>query len=527
VFSTRLRITIATNIAVLLLIGMLSIGFVAIITSQRDMLRLDISKAHLLITAVEGHLKDLKKYETLDIDFIYLLHKLLKESDFSSAFLLIKASQQKYYFGSGDYKQIDLEQKTLQAMRFQTRQKYYLGEKWGFFGKKRKKLIISAPLFRSGKIIAGISVVYPLEKNYLLFKKIETLVVIYILVNTAILVYIGVYRLSRIILTPLQRLAKRVDEYSDDSQLLFLDNKWDNEFNKLSKSINSMLSRIVEDKEKLRLSVQSLEKSNLKLKNAQDEIIRAEKLASVGRLSAGIAHEIGNPIGIVIGYLELLKQADISAQERHDFLRRTENEISRIDVIIKQLLDFSRVTSEKCQTVGIHQLIEETAAVVQFQPEMENIALKLEFNSSKDAVMADSDKLRQVFLNLILNAIDAISDDSLKTKKPGEITIATQLLDQEDEAAVMNQPTIRITFSDNGKGISEQNIGKIFDPFFTTKSPGKGTGLGLSVSFRIIEGFHGKIEVVSKPLKETVVTICLPLTTHMSDKDDWDGCSNE
>ena len=127
---------------------------------------------------------------------------------------------------------------------------------------------------------------------------------IYIIVNLVILVFIGIYRISKLYLQPLSRLAKRAEEYKENDDLIFSVRRQDNELNRLSKALNSMLKRISEDKQKLRSTVQSLEKANLELKKVQKEIIRAEKLASVGRLSAGIAHEIGNPIGIIIGYLE-------------------------------------------------------------------------------------------------------------------------------------------------------------------------------------------------------------------------------
>jgi signal transduction histidine kinase len=367
-------------------------------------------------------------------------------------------------------------------------------------------------------LVAGISVEYPLDQNYLIFRKIQTILLIYIVINTVILAYIGVYRISRLVLRPLQRLSKRVDEYRDDSGMLLFDDKWDNEFNKLSKSINSMLARIAEDKDKLSLTVRSLEKSNRQLQQAQNDIVRAEKLASVGRLSAGIAHEIGNPIGIVIGYVELLKQGDISESERLEFLHRIENETARIDVIIKQLLDFSRITDTQNEQVSIHQLIEETVAIIRFQPAVNHIDFTFVFNAKDDIVMADAAKLRQVFLNLILNAVDAISSKKAQTGK--KIEISTQLADQPAKKEPGGQPMIQIMFTDNGVGIPEKSIDKIFDPFYTTKSPGKGTGLGLSVSFRIIEGLNGKIEAVSEPEIGTTMSIFLPLAAQEPKKSD-------
>ena len=258
--------------------------------------------------------------------------------------------------------------------------------------------------------------------------------------------------------------------------------------------------------------VRSLEKANFDLKRAQEDTIRAEKLASVGRLSAGIAHEIGNPIGIVSGYLELLKQRDISDEDRDEYIIRTETEINRINAIIRQLLDFSRPSNGVLQVVNVHEIIDEVAEISNTQPLMSNISLKLNLEAEKDTVRAHSDQLRQVFLNLMINAADAVS--SLEDKTYGAINVVSEVTAGTDVDSMNNRPDkpmLKIMYMDNGPGIPEEHIGNIFDPFYTTKEPGKGTGLGLSVCFMIIEGIGGKIEATSEEGKGTTITIYLPL----------------
>ncbi|MCP4344473.1 MAG: hypothetical protein GY795_02980 [Desulfobacterales bacterium] len=273
----------------------------------------------------------------------------------------------------------------------------------------------------------------------------------------------------------------------------------------MSKSLNRMLQRISDDKEALQVTVQSLKKANADLRQAQKDIIRAEKLASVGRLSAGIAHEIGNPISIVIGYLELMKQNDISDDEKNEFVVRAENEINRINIIIRQLLDFSRPSKEERQSVSVHEIINDVVNVFKFQPVMTGIELTLNLNAENDTVTADPNQLRQVFLNLMLNAADAILSDQENTN--GELIIRTRVdSDQETSARVL-----KIECIDNGPGIPDENLSNIFDPFYTTKEPGKGTGLGLSVSFTIIESTGGKIKALSEKGKGTNMLIYLPL----------------
>jgi signal transduction histidine kinase len=245
------------------------------------------------------------------------------------------------------------------------------------------------------------------------------------------------------------------------------------------------------------------------LKKAQEEIIRAEKLASVGRLSAGIAHEIGNPIGIVMGYLELLKQKDTPDSEKEEYIQRTEDEIERINTIIRQLLEISRPSKAGLKAVSVHDLIDDIAQVLNVQPLMSNIALECILEARNDTVMADANQLRQVFLNLIINAADAVSSAGNADK--GKLVIKSEQVDEKQEQSDEQKQLLKITFMDNGPGISEENIGNIFDPFYTTKEPGKGTGLGLSVSFMIVQGFGGEMTVHSDKGKGTSLTILLPV----------------
>jgi len=304
-------------------------------------------------------------------------------------------------------------------------------------------------------------------------------------------------------------LAKRAEDYKDEDELIFSVRKEDNELSRLSKALNSILKRISADKETLRSTVLSLEKANFELKKAQREIIRAEKLASVGRLSAGIAHEIGNPIGIVIGYLELLKQSDITADESREYIRRTEAEIDRINTIIRQLLEVSRPSNSGRAPVAVHDLIHDTADVLRVQPLMAGIELSLSLDAAEDTVWADPNQLRQVFLNLSINAADAISAEG--TEATGKLHVNTALVTGLDPEAKAEATYLKISFTDDGQGIAAEDLENIFDPFFTTKDPGKGTGLGLAVSFMIIESLGGKLTGVSEAGQGTTMTISLPL----------------
>jgi signal transduction histidine kinase len=492
VFIRGLKTKIAFNIAILFFVAMLLINIVTVITAQRDIIRREVSKGHFILSTLEANLLKSLNLESDPSSAISRaeVNRLLTEAGVSSALVLGKHNERVSFRSSSKALQDELMKHCRKVMQSKKLEVNFFGSTWGVFWKQRRDLILSTPLLQNDQALAAASIVLPLEGIYQSLRRSQKMLFIYLFINTVILTVIGIYRLSKVYFQPLARLARRAEDYREDDEMLFSVRKEDNELHKLSGSLNSMLRRISADKEKLRSTVNSLETANLELKKAQEEIIRAEKLASVGRLSAGIAHEIGNPIGIVMGYLELLKQKDIPDTERKEYIHRTEEEIERINTIIRQLLEISRPSNAGLKVVSVHDLIDDIAQVLDVQPLMSNIELECRLQAQNDKVLADSNQLRQVFLNLIINAADAVSSEGEAVN--GKLSIQSTLAGEKPEQPQNQQKHLKIMFIDNGPGIPEENIANIFDPFYTTKDPGKGTGLGLSVSFMIIEGFGGK-----------------------------------
>jgi signal transduction histidine kinase len=340
----------------------------------------------------------------------------------------------------------------------------------------------------------------------------QKIVLFYILLNTLFLALFGFYLIYRSIIRPINRLVKRAEEFKEGETFFLTSDTEQNEFGKLSRSLNVMLRRLEDNKAELKTSISSLEKANLELRQAQEEIIRSEKLASVGRLASGVAHEIGNPIGIVLGYLDLLKGSDLKNKERKDFINRIEKEIGRINRTIRNLLDFSRPSKGEVSAVSVHQIIGDMIDMLKPQPIVSDNEILLDKGAKNDKVLADPDKLKQVFLNLSMNAIDAM--EANQTKKGSQknlLTIRTSLSPEAEPDTRINGSRVQIEFIDNGSGISAEDINRIFDPFYTTKEPGKGTGLGLSVSLRIVEDMGGDIKVESERGEGTTIIVILPL----------------
>ena len=377
----------------------------------------------------------------------------------------------------------------------------FSGSSWGVFTFSDRHLLIAVPITDKTNTSAGLGMMIELQPVYLIIKGKKEIIFWYMLVNVLFLTIIGFFRLQRSIVRPLERLVKISETYSGEiGQVFFLKNKG-GEFGQLTLALNSLISRVEEDRKKLQGTVDSLEIANMQLIKTRNEMVRTEKFAAIGRLSAGLAHEIGNPIGIVQGYLELLRQPDILDEERRQFSSRAIAELERISRLIHQLLDFSRSFTGKPEPVDIQGLLDSLIEMVSAQQEMSSISFVKKYMGGD--VLANPDGLKQVFLNCLLNATDAVKEKG--NQDTAEIVVACR-----EEISGEDAPVVRISIMDNGRGIKKEDMEKIFDPFFTTKEPGHGTGLGLSVSYSIIEAAGGRIWVESEEGIGTTVNIEIP-----------------
>jgi signal transduction histidine kinase len=398
-----------------------------------------------------------------------------------------------------------------QARESDRTQNSFYGRTWGVFKSEPKWLLMAMPLGQNGKPNAAVAAACPLGGVYKDLRQIQTIFLIYMGINLVVLTGVGFKRFRTIVFKPIARLVKAAEEYRPEGPMAFGQTSEKSEFGRLSLSLNRMLRRIAHDKKRLETMVASLEEANGRLHQAHQEILRAEKLAVIGRLSAGIAHEIGNPVSIVMGYLALLRQEDLPAQERREFLRRTEVEVNRIDNIIGALLNLARPSAEKRRPVAVHQIIQRVRQLVQGHPLMAGIDLEIHAAAAADTVMADGDQIHQVVLNLLLNAADAIAGGP----GPGRVDIATVNPAAGDAGSPPRM--VQITVADNGSGIAADQLDLVFDPFYTTKEPGRGTGLGLAVSSMIIQAHGGTLTAESPPGQGARFTIALPLCPQEAD----------
>ncbi len=232
------------------------------------------------------------------------------------------------------------------------------------------------------------------------------------------------------------------------------------------------------------------------------QLLQTEKLAAIGELVSGVAHELNNPLTSVMGYAQLLQTADVSPELKED-LQTIYQEAERSAKIIENLLTFARKETVEKRYADINQVLRDTVELRAYQFRVDNVQLVVELDEHLPWTMAAPQQLQQVFLNLLNNAHQAV----METRGPRRL-VARSERDSE---------VVRVKIIDNGSGIPQEHLGKVFDPFFTTKDVGQGTGLGLSIAFGIVQEHGGRIWAESEPQKGSTFTVELPIVRHPLD----------
>ncbi len=340
------------------------------------------------------------------------------------------------------------------------------------------------PIRNVSNQIIGILYVGILEEKYTDMRKraITTFIGIVLLgVMTAILVS---HLLARTILKPLRLMAVAAKQIARGNLNHRINVDTRDELGELAAAFNTMASSLKERDEQLK-------------EFTRQQIMRSERLATLGQLSAGVAHEINNPLTGVLTYVRLIikrldKRSDSDGEFRR-YLDKVEKETERVSTIVKNLLDFARQRDPNLKSVDVNMVISESLDLLEHKIRLQNVEVE-KYLAILPRVTADFSQLQQVFMNLIINAIEAMEHG-------GKLVIKTLY----DEASKM----VEIEFTDTGIGIPKENLPKIFEPFYTTKS--KGTGMGLAVVFGIIAQHKGEIDVQSETNKGTTFEIRLPI----------------
>jgi signal transduction histidine kinase len=313
-----------------------------------------------------------------------------------------------------------------------------------------------------------------------LIQKMIPLPIISLLLLVLLLAFV-IYMIGRKVVRPLARITRESEAVAQGAfqRITAFGGDARNEIHRLVSAINRMVA---------------------KLEKEQEQLIQSRKIASIGTLTAGIAHEINNPVNNLSLILESLLEDgdDMDRDERQRLYREAMDQADRTSEIVKNLLEFSRASHPKLEELNLEEIVDKTARLVNNEMKLNNIEFHKEVSDGLSLARLDRGGLQQVLLNLFMNSIQAMENGGKLTVKIGPADIPEQ---------------VRIDVIDNGPGIASQYLDQVFDPFFTTKKEGVGTGLGLSVSYNIVKKNRGRMEVQSKPGQGTCFSIILPLSS--------------
>ncbi len=314
----------------------------------------------------------------------------------------------------------------------------------------------------------------------------------------------------RLVYVPLRDLESGAKRLSSGNLEQMIPVRSDDEFGQLAASFNSMTVALQKSAAELRdwghTLEQKVEKRTQELRIAEAETARSEKLASVGLLAAGIAHELNNPLTGVLTFTTLLRKKLPDGNPDAEDLDLVIRETKRCATIIRRLLDFAREKTPEKKFADLNQVIEDTARIIERPASFRDIEIAMDLDPQLPQVWVDADLIKQVIMNMLVNAQHAIEHE-------GSITVRSRRCAQprSPEPGMTPVDMVEISIIDSGCGIPEKNLKRIFDPFFTSKEVGKGTGLGLSVSHGIVKAHGGAIEVESTVGKGSTFRIYLPV----------------
>jgi signal transduction histidine kinase len=360
----------------------------------------------------------------------------------------------------------------------------------------RGMLNVFTPIFsperKIGYLTIGLSL-SDLKKEVAYNQRITFLVSLFIIIFG---IFIANY-LSRILSKPILKLTDAVRRLSQGDTEVKVEGQTEDEIGILGNAFNQMI---------------------VDLKKSREQLIQQEKLASVGQLAAGVAHELNNPLVGILGYsqfaLEKISKKPLRDLTRDDirtysqYLEDIGNQAKRCKTIVQNLLKFARSSTKVAfEPVDLNSVLMDTLAFLCHQMQMSKVELITNLADSLPKVMGNFSQLRQVFTNIILNAVQAMPQG-------GELRVSTEMIDEK------KRKMIRITFSDTGCGIPKENLDKVFEPFFTAKKVGEGTGLGLSVSYGIVKDHGGDIQVESTKGEGSTFTVILPFILPLKKESD-------
>lgn len=315
-------------------------------------------------------------------------------------------------------------------------------------------------------------------------RSLQRLLTFYVGLTGAVVIALAYVLLTLLIVRPIGQVVHSAQALANDEAGVPVPEQGPAELLRLATSFNTMADQLKRQRQALEQRLAELEATSDELSSAQQSLVRGEKLATVGRLAAGVAHEIGNPLAAILGLVELMRSGDLPADEQQEFLARIQGETERIHGIIRELLDYSRsdVTDDgPQQSADVAQVVRDALGLVAPQRKARGVEVDVELGDDLPRVVGAETRLTQVVLNLVLNAVDAIEGE-------GRVKVS---------AVAHGDDGVRVSVTDDGPGIDAEILAHIFEPFTTSKAVGQGTGLGLAVCHSLVESMGGTIEATN------------------------------
>ena len=357
-----------------------------------------------------------------------------------------------------------------------------------------RSVVVTSPIAPRGDPVAALRVRMALASPFPLGGPVG-FVLLYTVFSGAAVGIFGFSLLRRRLLQPVDALRAGTMRIAAGDFGHMVEVEASRELEEMRGALNTMSASLQAYRERTARQVQDLERANEDLRRAQEALVRSERLAGVGRLAAGLAHEVGNPLSAVIGFVDLLAQELDDPKLEQDLVERSRRELARIQRIIRDLLDYARAGSGAVEEVVLTQALEEAAGTLRPQPGFRAIDLHVGVSAGTPTIRIEPDKLHQVLVNLLMNAADALEE-----RGGGRIWLTSRLVDGE----------VEIRCEDDGAGFDPTALDRGFDPFFTTKEVGEGTGLGLSTCLQVVEQAGGSMGLENRPEGGACVRIRLP-----------------
>lgn len=354
-------------------------------------------------------------------------------------------------------------------------------------------------------------------------------VVALVVFDVLVFVLLGRYLIDRLVVRPVADAVAAAEAIADGDYGRRATPGETREIAALAAALNRMTDQLLENQRKLADNVASLDRTNRVLLATQRDLVQAEKMAGIGRLAAGVAHEVGNPLGALLGYAAVLRRRGVDPE----LLGGLEREAKRIDTIVRRLLDYSRPAPARREAVDVNESVRRAAAILRDQGKLAGVRLDLLLTDPIPPVWADAHFLDQLFINLLDNARAAMGgegritvssrceayrpDRPIPTRRANDPPgVSYAHLRRPRYASARESPiepgteVVRVVVADTGPGIPAEHIDTIFDPFFTTRAPGEGTGLGLAIVASTVADFGGRIEASSAQGGGAAFTLILP-----------------